>query len=177
MAQLAERYFCVTSAAITAADPNHLNFGCRFAYVPPTPVVVAAAKHLAAISFNCYGTEPRPVIEQYAAFNKPLIIGEFSFRGDDSGLPNTKGAGPRVKTQAERAAAFGTYVTRALGNPNVVGYHWFEHADEPKEGRFDGENSNYGVVNIHDEVYGELTGIMQVINRKAEVLHAGASPR
>ena len=135
-----------------------IEFGCRFAYVPPKPVVVAAAKYLDAISFNCYATNPRPVINQYAVFGKPLIIGEFSFRGDDSGLPNTKGAGPRVKTQADRAADFRNYVTWALGNPNVVGYHWFEHADEPKEGRFDGENSNYGVVNIKDEVYQELTG-------------------
>ena len=177
LSQLAERYFRITSEAITAADPNHMNFGCRFAYVPPIPVVVAAAKHLAAISFNCYSPDPRAVIERYAAFGKPLIIGEFSFRGDDSGLPNTKGAGPRVKTQMERAAAFGTYVTWALGHPNVIGYHWFEHADEPKEGRFDGENSNYGIVNIRDEAYRDLTFTMQVINRKAEVLHAGANPR
>jgi agarase len=178
VAQLAERYFRVTSEAIKAADPNHMNFGCRFAYVPPKSVVVAAAKYLDAISFNCYSADPRPVIQQYSAFGKPLIIGEFSFRGDDSGLPNTKGAGPRVKTQTERAAAFGAYVSWALGNANVVGYHWFEHADEPKEGRFDGENSNYGVVNIHDEVYGDLTRAMQEINLQAKDLHAtGADSR
>jgi len=175
--QLAERYFRITSEAIKATDPHHMNFGCRFAYVPPKSVVVTATKYLDAISFNCYGTDPRPVIQQYAAFGKPLIIGEFSFRGDDSGLPNTKGAGPRVKTQADRAAAFGAYVTAALGNPNVAGYHWFEHADEPKEGRFDGENSNYGVVNIQDEVYRELATVMQSINRKAEALHAGLDSR
>jgi len=40
-----------------------------------------------------------------------------------------------------------------LQNLNLVGYYWFVHCDEPKEGRFNGENSNYGVVNIHDEVY------------------------
>jgi len=77
-----------------------------------------------------------------------------------------------VKTQADRAAAFRNYVTAALRNPNVVGYHWFEHCDEPKEGRDDGENSNYGVVNIHDEVYAELTRAMTEVNAQAEVLHA-----
>ena len=175
VAELAECYFRVTAEAIKVADPNHMNLGCRFAYFPPRSVALAAAKHLDAISFNCYDTDPRRVIGQYAALDKPLIIGEFSFRGNDSGLPNTRGAGPRVATQRDRAAAFRAYATWALGNANIVGYHWFEHADEPKEGRFDGENSNYGVVSIHDEVYGDLTGAMQEINRKAEALHAAGA--
>jgi agarase len=176
LARLADRYFQVTTEAVKVSDPNHMNFGCRFAYLPPKPVVAAAAKYLEAISFNCYRPDPRPIIARYSAFGKPLIIGEFSFRGEDSGLPNTKGAGPKVKTQAERAAAFKNYVTLALQNPNVVGYHWFEHADEPKQGRFDGENSNYGVVNIKDEVYEELTRAMTEINATAEALHERTAP-
>jgi agarase len=146
-------------------------FGCRFAYVPPAPVVAAAAKHLDAISFNCYDTDPRRAIDAYSVFGKPLVIGEFAFRGDDSGLPNTRGAGPRVKTQADRAAAFSRYATWALSKPNLVGYHWFEHADEPKEGRFDGENSNYGLVNLRDEPYQTLTEAMGRLNAQAELLH------
>jgi agarase len=86
-------------------------------------------------------------------------------------LPNTRGAGPIVKTQADRAAAFVRYATLALSKPNLVGYHWFEHADEPKEGRFDGENSNYGVVDIRDEPYRALTQAMTQLNAQAEVLH------
>ncbi len=175
LAALAERYFRITTESIKAADPNHIIFGCRFAYVPPKPVVEAAAKYLDAISFNCYNTDPTGTIESYSVFGKPVLIGEFSFRGDDSGLPNTKGAGPRVKTQADRAAAFARYATAALSQPNVVGYHWFEHANEPKEGRFDGENSNYGVVNIRDEPYQELTEAMSRINSQAEKLHDTSS--
>lgn len=171
VAQLAERYFRLTGGAVRAADPNHLNFGCRFAYVPPPPVVKAAAKMLDGISFNCYALDPRPVIRQYAVFQKPLIIGEFAFRAEDSGLPNTKGAGPKVKNQWERAAAFAKYVELALREPPVVGYHWFEHADEPKEGRFDGENSNYGLVTIQDEPYAEFVETVHRVNRQAETLH------
>jgi len=173
LAQLADHYFRTTTGAVKAADPNHMIFGCRFAYVPAAPVVAAAAKYLDVVSFNCYATDPRKVITAYSVFDKPLVIGEFSFRGEDSGLPNTRGAGPRVKTQAARATAFEHYVTWALSKPNLVGYHWFEHADEPKEGRFDGENSNYGVVNIQDEPYKELTSRMAAVNPKAESLHEG----
>ncbi len=168
---LSERYFSVTCAAIRKADPNHMIFGARFAYVPPEPVVKASAQYLDVISFNCYATHPGAVIARYAVFNKPLIIGEFSFRAIDSGLPNTKGAGPKVPDQRARADAFAAYVTEALANPYLIGYHWFEHCDEPKEGRFDGENSNYGVVNIHDEPYELLTQKMTQINRDAEKLH------
>jgi agarase len=174
VARLAERYFKVTADAIKAADPNHMNFGCRFAYVPAQPVVEAAGRHLDAVSFNCYQHDPRGVIERYAAFGKPLIIGEFAFRGEDSGLPNTRGAGPRVKTQAERADAFEKYVRAAVSMPALVGYHWFEHADEPKEGRFDGENSNYGLVNIHDEPWQALVERMTQVNAQVERLHSGA---
>lgn len=173
--RVAERYFKVTGDAIKNADPNHMNFGCRFAYVPCKPIVEVAGRCLDGVSFNCYQTDPRDVIRQYSAFGKPLIIGEFSFRGEDSGLPNTKGAGPKVKTQADRAAAFENYVRLALSMPNLVGYHWFEHADEPREGRFDGENSNYGLVNINDEAYLELTSKMKEINAQAEAIHKGCT--
>jgi agarase len=174
LARLAERYFRITAEAIKAADPNHMNFGSRFAYVPPQPVVAAAAKYLDAISFNCYRFDPRETIARYSVFGKPLIIGEFSFRGQDVGLPNSKGGGERVKTQADRAAAYKNFVTWGLSSPYLVGYHWFEHCDEPKEGRFDGENCNYGVVNIRDEVYVELTSAMTEINAQAETLHEAA---
>ena len=175
LTRLADRYFRITSEAIKAADPNHMNFGCRFAYVPPQPVIAAAAKYVDVISFNCYRLDPSQTISRYAAYNKPLLIGEFAFRSEDSGLPNTRGAGPKVKTQAERAAAFKNYVTLALQNPNLVGYHWFEYCDEPREGRFDGENSNYGVVNVNDEPYTDLTQAMTEINAQAETLHDGAT--
>jgi hypothetical protein len=174
LARLADRYFRITAEAVKAADPNHMNFGARFAYVPPQPVVAAAAKYVDGISFNCYAFDPRATIERYSVFGKPLIIGEFSFRGQDVGLPNSKGGGERVKTQADRAAAYKNFVTWGLSSPYLVGYHWFEHCDEPKEGRFDGENCNYGVVNIHDEVYVELTRAMTEINAQAEALHEAA---
>jgi agarase len=169
--RLAERYFRITREALRAADSNHLNCGCRFAYVPPAPVRAAARRYLDVVSFNCYQTDPVATVRQYAVLGRPLLIGEFTFRAGDVGLPNTRGAGPRVATQADRAAGFERYVRRLLGEPEVVGYHWFQHSDQPKEGRFDGENSNYGVVNAQDEPYAELTGRMTAVNRRAEEWH------
>jgi agarase len=125
------------------------------------------------ISFNCYTFDPSPLIDAYAVTGKPCMITEFAFRGDDVGLPNSMGGGPRVADQAERAASFQRYTRAALSKPNLVGYHWFEHADQPREGRFDGEDCNYGTVNIADDVYAELTGAISEVNAAAEWLHAG----
>jgi hypothetical protein len=172
---VADRYFAAASAAIRAADRNHLVLGCRFAYVPPASVIAAAARHVDVVSFNCYELDPRAVIDAYAAGGKPCLIGEFSFRAEDSGLPNRIGAGPKVADQAERAACFQRYVTAALRNAAIVGYHWFEHADQPAEGRFDGEDSNFGTVTIEDRVYEELTQAMTATNAEAEALHLKAT--
>jgi hypothetical protein len=170
----ADRYFALTIAAIKAADPNHLVLGCRFAFPPPAAVIDAAGRHLDVISFNCYGPDANGALDAYAVTGKPCLIGEFSFRGADSGLPNTNGAGPVVATQSERAAAFRHYVSTALQRRTLVGYHWFEHADQPAEGRFDGENSNFGTVTINDDVYEDLTRAMTALNAEAEDLHAAA---
>jgi agarase len=80
---------------------------------------------------------------------QPIRISSYplpSANAQDSGLPNTKGAGPLVFTQAERAEGYRNYTTSLAKSPYVVGFHWFQWADQPKEGRADGENSNYGVV-------------------------------
>jgi len=172
LARVAELYFQITEDAIRAADPNHMVFGCRFAYLPSPPVVAAATKHVAVVSFNAYGKDPRWLIGQYSAFGKPLLIGEFSFRGRDSGLPNKKGSGPLVATQIDRAIGFEQYVFFALDQPDVVGYHWFQYVDEPREGRPDGEDSNYGLVNVKDEPYEALTRKMTIVNAKADEFHA-----
>jgi agarase len=175
-ALVAERYFAATTAAIRAADPNHLVLGSRFAYVPPPAMIGAAARHCDVVSFNCYERDAGPTIDIYAASGRPCLIGEFSIRAIDSGLPNSNGAGPVVESQDERATCFRHYVTQALHRPALVGYHWFEHADQPAEGRFDGENSNFGTVTIEDAVYARLTETLTAVNAEAEALHAMAIP-
>ncbi len=175
LARLAERYFALTVAAIKAADPNHLVLGSRFAFPPPGEVIAACGRHVDVLSFNCYGPDPNGALDAYEETGKPCLLGEFSFRAIDSGLPNSNGAGPVVATQQERAAAFRRYAVAGLRRATLVGYHWFEHADQPAEGRFDGENSNFGTVTIEDRVYEDLTREMTAVNAEADELHAKAA--
>jgi len=175
---VADRYFTLTQEAIRAADPNHLILGCRFAGAAPKPVLEAMKDHVDVVSLNHYDVHPpRAALRDiHRLTGCPVILTEFSYRGRDSGLPNTRGAGVVVDTQQDRAESFARYVQELIALPMVVGYHWFEHADEPAEGRFDGEDSNYGLVNLQDEPYPALVETMSRINDSAYQLAAG-SPR
>ena len=93
----------------------------------------------------------------------------------DSGLPNTKGAAKPVPTQRDRANGFASYVEALAALPSCVGFHWFEYRDEPKEGRFDGENSNYGVVKIDFTPWEVLAARMRLVNDEMEAQHAAAA--
>ncbi|RJP23458.1 MAG: beta-agarase [Candidatus Omnitrophota bacterium] len=172
---VAEEYFRICRDAIKKADANHMILGCRFAGAAPEPVLEAAAKYVDIITFNTYNyLPPRNTLERiHAITKKPILITEFSFKAMDSGLPNTKGAGKPVETQDDRARHFTEFVTALMKMPFVVGYHWFEYADEPKEGRFDGENSNYGLVDINDKPWETLTSEMMRTNATVEAIHRG----
>ena len=172
--RVATRYFEVSERAIHEADPNHLYLGARFAGQPPEAALRGARK-ADVVSINVYDFDPCPVVQQvFKVTGRPVLIGEFAFRAQNSGLPNTQGAGPRVPDQAARAKAYADYVTRLESLPQAIGYHWFEWVDEPKEGRFDGENSNYGLVDIQDRPYGEFVEAVKKANVDAVEAHKKA---
>ena len=174
-----ERYFAVCRKAIRKADPNHLILGCRFAGQAPDPVLRGLKDYVDVVSFNNYGqTAPAEALQNiHRLTGRPIMLTEFSFKAMDSGLPNTKGAGRPVETQKDRADGFTRYVQGLLDLPFMVGFHWFEHADEPKEGRFDGENSNYGLVTIEDRPWDVLTQSMTQVNAGLEARHAKSAQK
>nr|WP_148206144.1 beta-agarase [Thermococcus sibiricus] len=174
----AERYFSVVTKAIREVDPNHLILGVRFAVAPfirpPDVVFEVAGKYVDVISLNLYNFEvaPKEYLDHiHNITGRPIMITEFSFRAMDSGLPNTRGAGITVQTQKERAEYTRKFIESFMKLPYAVGYHWFKWSDQPKEGRFDGENSNYGLVNIKDEPYEEMVIMFEELNRKLEEIH------
>jgi len=173
---LSRRYFQVCHDAIREYDPNHLILGCRYALKPPDEALRGSIGYSDVISINNYGDEPplNDLRSINALTGLPIMITEFSFKAMDSGLPNTKGAGVPLRTQGERADHYEKYVKELISEPYVVGYHWFEYTDEPAEGRFDGENSNYGLVDIADDPWTILVTRVTAINLQAEILHLQA---
>jgi hypothetical protein len=179
LSQYARAYFQICREGIKAADPNHLILGCRFAGFAPPEVMEAMAEFLDVVSFNNYdfAAPTETLTKLHAATGKPVMLTEFSFKAADSGLPNTKGAGRALPTQQDRADHFERYVTGLARLPFMVGYHWFEYCDEPAEGRFDGENSNYGLVNLKDEPWTVLVTRVQEVNERLEEIHRQAAKK
>lgn len=172
---IACEYFRACRDAIRRHDPNHLILGVRFAGYAPRPVVEAMGEFVDVVSFNWYGFEPPTKIleELNRITGKPVMITEFSFKAMDSGLPNTRGAGQPVATQKDRADNFERFVTALMKLPYCAGYHWFQWSDQPAQGRFDGENSNYGLVKESDEPWELLTQRMTKVNGQVERIHSG----
>jgi hypothetical protein len=191
---VAQRYFQVCHDALRAIEPQMLLLGARFlSYSTPPQVVQAAAPYVDVMSTNYYellpdwfalsqtiaanaGFIPAPrmfddVDTIYALAGKPILISEFGYRSAESDLPNTfPPFYPTLPTQADRADAFARYFRRALQRPWVVGTHWFKHADQPIEGRNDGENNNWGIVDLHDDPY-------VLVGERMRLLHDDAAPR
>lgn len=188
---VAEKYFRVAHDALRAVDPNMLILGARFlSYSTPPEVAAAAGPWVDVLSTNYYEFGPSwfalaqtlgasagyvpaarmfdDVDTLYALAGKPVLISEFGYRSAESELPNTFPAFyPTLATQAERADAFGVYLRRALQRPFVVGTHWFKHADQPIGGRNDGEDNNWGIVDLHDDPYVDLGDRMRLLNGEA----------
>ncbi|HOX37535.1 MAG TPA: hypothetical protein PL033_06065 [Candidatus Brocadiia bacterium] len=195
----ARQYFKITTEAIRRHDPNHMIAGCRFvSWATPIAVIAACGEYCDIVSLNHYELGPLGegaylakkhsvqlaggelgFANVYQATRRPLLITEFSFRAMDSGMPNTHPPAmfvqPTVPDQAARAAKYKSFVETWAGKPYFVGHHWFRYMDEPKEGRFDGENGNYGLVNIMDEPYEVFVTSVRETNLRLPTLHREAS--
>ena len=162
---LADRYYSLVRDLIRKYDRRALVLGDRYQSFYYPEVARASAQYVDAVSSNLNaswsdGTFARFYLETlHRLSEKPLLVGEFymSARENRSGNKNTRGTYPVVPTQNERAAGFRNTVHALLKIPYVIGADWFQYYDEPTHGRHDGENFNFGLVDIHDRPYEPLT--------------------
>ena len=174
---VADQYFKLCAEILRRYDPNHLFLGVRFAERAQEPVMAACGRYADVISVNHYRKTGIFDAQQVGAISalagKPVMITEFSWRAmeNSSGCPNSRGADVTVKTQQDRADRFRSYATLAISQPFVLGYDFFMYHDQPPMGRFDGEDSNYGLVDIHDNFYATLLGAITEVNGRAMQIH------
>ena len=181
---LATRYFQVTTAAVRMYDPHHLILGVKATSQEIQPQLLeAASPYVDVFSIDDYALNPGiagiidkafpqyvPLTPTLANLEKyvqrPIMVGEYSFRALTPQTPDTvPGIYDTYPTQAARAAAYTNYVAPLyLHAPWVVGDEWFEYVDEPQGGRFDGENSNFGVVDVEDQPYQDLVSQMEILH-------------
>jgi hypothetical protein len=165
LALAAERYYQLANDIIRKYDRRALILGDRYQSFYYPEVAHAAAPYVDAISCNLNaswhdGSFVRFQLETlHALTGKPVFVSEFylSATANRSGNKNDHGIFPVVSTQRERAAGIMTTLNALVRLPYVVGADWFQYFDEPTHGRDDGENFNFGLVDIHDKPYVEVT--------------------
>jgi hypothetical protein len=178
---LATRYFQVTTAAVRMYDTHHLILGVKAEAQEIQPELLEAAQpYVDVFSIDDYTLRPGfaqaidtiwpqylPVTSTFDNFEqyvkRPIMVGEYSFIASGPATPDTvPGVYDVYPSQAERATALSGYLSSLeLHAPWVVGDEWFEYVDEPAGGRFDGENDNFGMVNVEDQPYPEMVDAME----------------
>ncbi|MDR0335853.1 MAG: hypothetical protein LBI18_02065 [Planctomycetaceae bacterium] len=149
--RVCEKYFKTIRDTLKRIAPNKLYFGCRFAWVNDTAILVSA-EYCDVISFNKYRRDLAK-FELPEGIDKPVIIGEFHFGALDRGMFHT-GLVP-TESQDKRAEAYENYVRSALEHPQIIGTHWFQYGDQATTGRGDGENYQIGLLSVTDTPYPE----------------------
>lgn len=183
---LATRYFSVTTAAVRQYDPNHLILGVKAeGQEIQSQLLAAAAPYVNVFSINDYTLQPGlaqvidkiwpqylPVEPNLADFYKyakrPIMIGGYTALGPDTALtPNQQpGVYATSPTQQGRATAWADFIAPLYeDNPWMVGDEWFENVDEPAGGRVgDGEDNNFGLVNVYNQPYTDLVDEMTLMH-------------
>jgi hypothetical protein len=165
---MAERYYQLVHDIIRKYDTRALILGDRYQSFYYPEVARASSNWVDAVSSNLNanwsdGTFLRCYLETlHQLSGKPILVSEFyaAAQQNRSGNRNDQGVFPVTPTQKERAAALRVTLTQLLRTPYVLGADWFQFADEPRHGREDGENFNFGLVDIFNRPYEEVTSVI-----------------
>lgn len=181
---LSSHYYQLAWEAIKEADPDALVLGDRLPIYYDPQAVRAMVPYVDVISTNYNVDSPEGWLAPYffeglaqLAPSRPVLVSEWFFasRENRSGNRNL-GHLMTVGTQAERATGALEAAKAFARQPQVVGIHWFQYWDHPTGGRLDGEDYNFGLVDVDDRPYEELVEVFKKVNPTLEKLHACSEP-
>jgi hypothetical protein len=180
---VAEHYYALAARAIRAADPEALYFGDRLPIYYDPAAVKAMAPYVDAIAANYNVDSGDGWVARYffdglekLSPNKPVLLTEWFFAARENRTGNrNNGHLMTVATQAERARGAAAATENFARIPEIVGSHWFQYYDHPKGGRADGEDYDFGLVDIDNRPYQHLTAALSAANRRAPAIHAAAA--
>jgi hypothetical protein len=164
------KYLGTIDAAVKKYDPNHLNLGLRFGGRAPDDLL-RMANVFDVNSLNPYAVDASDQIKRaYELSGRPILIGEFH-----NGVPGNGLAASLVqmRDQTERGVGYRYYIEQAAALPGFVGANWFLGTDESVTGRMDGENYNFGWVDVTDRPYRELVEAAKETHKRLYAVHAG----
>jgi hypothetical protein len=179
---VAGHYYRLAHDALREIDPDALILGDRLPIYYDPVAVRAMVPYVDVISTNYDVDSSDGWIARYffdglrqLAPDKPVLISEWFFAADENRSGNrNKGHLMTVRTQAERARGAVAAAERLAREPQVVGMHWFQYYDHPKGGRDDGEDYNFGLVDIDDRPYEPLVEAFSRVNPGLIEIHRQA---
>jgi hypothetical protein len=179
---VAERYYHLAHDALRAADPEALLFGDRLPIYYDPAAVRAMAPWVDAIATNYNVDSPDGWIARYyfdglrrLSGGRPVLVSEWFFAANENRTGNrNNGHLMTVATQAERARGAAAAAVRFARTPAIIGAHWFQYYDHPRGGREDGEDYDFGLVDIDDRPYAELVGALGRVNARVAEIHRAA---
>src|SRR5947199_8278935 len=162
---VAERYYRLVHDALRGADPEALVFGDRLPIYYDPAAVRAMAPWVDAIATNYNVDSPDGWVARYyfdglrqLTGGKPVLVSEWFFAARENRTGNrNNGHLMTVGTQAERARGAAAATRNFAARPEIVGAQWLQYYDHPKGGRSDGEDYNFGLVDLDDRPYEQLT--------------------
>jgi hypothetical protein len=202
-ALVAEQYYRTVTQAVHEADPDALIFGDRLPIYYDPDAVRAMVPYVDVISVNYNLDAPDGWVASYffaalrrLTHDKPVLVSEWFLAAHENrsgnrnrtGYPNEAGNfSPSnninltghlmtVATQAQRARGVAAALACFARIPTLVGLHWFQYYDHPQGGRPDGEDYNFGLVDINDRPYEEVTEAFQRLNPHLAKLHEEGRP-
>jgi hypothetical protein len=191
---VAEQYYRIMREAILAADPEALYLGDRLPIYYDSDAVRVMGDYVDVIATNYNADGPDGWIARYYFQGlrqlalKPVLVTEWFFAAHENrtgnlnrtGYPRSSGRSKSPSNNANKTGHLMTVATqdaRATGaaaatealarEPNVVGLHWFQLYDHPKGGRADGEDYNFGLLDVRDRPYERLVTALSRVNRLA----------
>ena len=179
---VAEQYYRLVHRAIREADPDALIFGDRLQIYYDPEAVRAMVPYVDVVATNYDVDSPDGWIARYyfdglrqLTGNKPVLISEWFFAAHENRTGNrNNGHLMTVQTQAERARGAAAAAQQFARQPQVVGSHWFQYYDHPWGGRLDGEDYNFGLVDVDDRPYEELVAALSRVNPGLAAIHQEA---
>jgi len=180
---IAERYYSLVRDSLHAADPAALFLGDRLPIYYDPMAVRAEAPYVDVISTNYNADSPEGWIAPYyfaglrqLSGGKPVLVSEWFYAARENRTGNrNNGHLMTVATQAERAAGAAAATLNYARIRDLLGLHWFQYYDDPNGGRADGEDYDFGLVDVKGEPYAELVAALTDANRKLPEIHASAA--
>jgi hypothetical protein len=172
-------YYRLAHDAIRAADPDALILGDRLPIYYDPVAVRAMGQNVDVLSTNYNVDSPDGWLARYffdglrqLVPGKPILISEWFFAADENRSGNLNNTHlMTVPTQAERTHGAIAAAQRFAREPQIVGLHWFQYYDHPYGGREDGEDHNFGLVDINDRPYERLVEAFSRINPRLGDIH------